>query len=169
MLKLFRDVFQKYSHVNQFPLFNSTKKPHFDWQIYALLDESFELMLSETIPSEITADENEFYSFLSGYTDAEGCITISPNGEWIRFRFILGSEDSKILSLIATKLKEMEYNLKLRITAKKEESFGRGHCYTRDYWELRIATKSDVKDLLEQLKLCHPETVLTQVELDCIL
>ena len=155
MLELFRGTFQKYSHVHQFPMFHPKKKPHFDWQIYALLDKSFEFMLDKAIPNEITADETMFYAFLVGYTDAEGCILITPNKDGVRLYLNIASEDSKTMSIIAAKLKEAGYHLTLRIAAKRGESYGRK--YNNDYWELRIATKVDVVKLLERLEFRHRE------------
>lgn len=157
MLELFSSVFQKYSHVHQFPIFNPKKKPHFDWQIYALLDRSFTFTLDKAIPDDVTADENKFYTFLAGYTDAEGCILVTPNKDGLRFYFQVASEDSKTLSAIANKLKEAGYRFTLRIAAKKGESYGRR--YKKDYWELRIATKADVIKLLKRLELRHREKI----------
>jgi len=155
MLELFRGTFQKYSHVHQFPMFHPKKKPHFDWQIYALLDKSFKFMLDKAVPNEITADENMFYAFLAGYADAEGCILITPNKDGVRLYLNIASEDSKTMSIIAAKLKEAGYHLTLRIAAKRGESYGRK--YNNDYWELRIATKVDVVKLLERLEFRHRE------------
>jgi len=157
MLELFRNIFQKYSHVHQFPMFHPRKKPHFDWQIYVLLDKSFTFMINNTIPNEITANENMFYAFLAGYTDAEGCILATPNQNGLRLYFQVASEDAKTLAIIADKLKEAGYSFTLRVSAKKGESYGRK--YNKDYWELRIAMKADVVKLLERLALCHREKI----------
>jgi hypothetical protein len=138
-------------------MFNPKKKPHFDWQIYALLDRSFTFIIDKTIPDDVTADENKFYAFLAGYTDAEGCILVTPNKDGLRFYLQVASEDSKALSAIANKLKEAGYCLTLRIAAKKGESYGR--IYKKDYWELRIATKADVIKLLKRLQPRHREKI----------
>lgn len=157
MLELFNNIFQKYSHVHQFPMFNPKKKPHFDWQIYALLDESFKFLLEKVVPENAITNENRFYAFLAGYTDAEGCILITPNTDGLRFYFQVASEDSKTLSIIANKLKEAGYRFTLRIAVKKGESYGRR--YKKDYWALRIATKADVIKLLKRLELRHREKI----------
>lgn len=159
MLELFSSIFQKYSHVHQFPMFNPKKKPHFDWQIYALLDKSFKFLLDKVVPEDAITNKNRFYAFLAGYTDAEGCILITPNTNGLRFYFIVASEDSKTLSIIANKLKEAGYRFTLRIGAKKGESYGRKYKYKKDYWELRVATKADVIKLLKRLELRHREKI----------
>jgi len=157
MLELFHSVFQRYSRVHQFPLFRPVKKPHFHWQVYTLLDKSFEFMLNKVVPDEITASDSMFHAFLAGYTDAEGCILVTPNGQGTRFYFQLASEDIETLSVIAAKLKEAGYHFTLRISARKGESHG--HKYNKDYWELRIATKADVVELLKRLEFRHREKI----------
>jgi len=157
MLELFRNIFQRYSHVHQFSMFNPKKKPHFDWQIYALLDKSFDFLLSKAAPDDTLTNEDKFYAFLAGYTDAEGCILITPNGNGLRFYFQVAAEDKRTLFVIANKLREAGYHFTLRISAKKGENYGRK--YNKNYWELRIATKADVIKLLERLALRHQEKI----------
>ncbi|NIQ05491.1 MAG: hypothetical protein GWO20_07115 [Candidatus Korarchaeota archaeon] len=138
MLNLFRRTLQKYAHINQFPMFHKSKKPYFDWQIYGLFDKSFEFLLPKTLPRQILSDESSFLAFLAGYTDADGCISITHHYNQLVFYYILASENYKLLVQISNKLKKLTYSPSLRISKKEGE-----RNYSKDYWELRIATKSE--------------------------
>ena len=124
MIKLFYDIFRKYSRISQFPQYNRGTKKYY-WYIYGFFDQSFKFLLKKPkiISSEIFTDEKRFLAFLAGYTDAEGSLVISyykeEYGEYTMFIYEMKSQDFEILNGIKEKLTQMGYHPSLRSVAKK--------------------------------------------------
>ena len=152
MLELFEECFEKYGHVHKYP--NKDV-----WKIYAYLDDSFDFLLEKPkrIQNDIKDGGKIFMSFLAGYADGEGTLTITPNNKKNVIRwFIIGSEDIGILRDIKGKLTEDGYHLTLHITARKGEKRGYG-TLSKDLWRLGIYRKDEVLKLLRELPLRHKD------------
>ena len=65
-------------------------------QIEAFLDLSFSFLLEKSAPQWIWNNKKYFFSFLAGFTDAEGCIKINKNRAYYR----LGNYNSILLNQI---------------------------------------------------------------------
>ncbi|HUS50138.1 MAG TPA: LAGLIDADG family homing endonuclease [Candidatus Paceibacterota bacterium] len=153
MINLFKQLFEKYSFVGQVKL-KSTPS----WYIYTILSNSFNFLLNKDISIK-TFNEEEFYAFLSGYVDAEGCLCITNNKETFRYHFSLASEDINILKGIKKYLSKLKYKVFFRISAKKGNLTTNGKIYNKDYWELRLYSKKEVLNLIEKLQLQHYEKI----------
>lgn len=116
----------------------------------ARLNESFEFLLSKELPNWILKTKKHFFSFLSGFIDAEGHIGIHNN----MARFSLGNYDSQILFAIYNKLNEYEVNCNKPISDKRKGKLNsEGYKYNKNYWHFSINRK---KELLKLFKLIKP-------------
>jgi hypothetical protein len=156
MISLFRLLFEKYSFVNQIRI-NSGMTP--SWYLYTHLDSSFDFLLKRSFCLRSLTSE-EFYSFLSGYTDAEGCLCITKNtGGGMRYHFSLASEDIEVLAQIEDYLIKLGYKTSFRLSVPKGNVTSNGKRYNKDYWDLSIYSKRDVLKLIGNLNVKHYEKV----------
>ncbi|MBI5149070.1 hypothetical protein HZA33_05305 [Candidatus Pacearchaeota archaeon] len=153
MISLFNQLFTKYSFVKQIKL-----KSMPSWYLYTILDSSFDFLMEKGINLENFKKE-EFYAFLSGYVDAEGCLCITNNKETFRYHFSLASEDINILNGIKEYLSKLGHKVSFRISAKRGNLTTNGKVYNKDYWELRLYSKKEVLNLIGKLQLQHYEKI----------
>lgn len=164
MLQLFKETFRIYSSVGIYPKYDKVRDT-FTWGIYADLDKSFDFLLTkkETVPKWIKRDIKSFLAFLSGYFDAEGCISISYTSKSKGMQLVLKSCDREILLDILTKLNNIGFHFrgpKLDKKANPKDSTREkkvGFSYKRDYWCISSAIKPDAIKLLEYMQLRHKE------------
>lgn len=156
MIDLFRQLFEKYSFVNQIKIKGGLTK--FGWYIYTIVDDSFNFLLDKSIDIG-NLSEGEFYSFLSGYVDAEGCLCITINKGNFRYHFALASQDIDILSGIKDYLSKLGCKFSFRLYAKKGSFHKGGKIYNKDYWALNLYSKREVLNLIDKLQLQHPEKI----------
>jgi hypothetical protein len=117
--------------------------------IYSLLNESFDFLLSKTFPGWIKKDRNSFFPFLAGFTDAEG--TISQNNKLDYYS--LGNYDNGLLFMIYKTLNKFGIKCnKPTHDNRKGKTNSQGYTYKSNYWSLRIYAKKDLLNLLLELK-----------------
>lgn len=119
-------------------------------QIECRLDLSFEFLLPKNPATWIFKTRKCFFSFLAGFTDAEGSIFISAN----QAKYALGNYDIVLLEKIKKCLEKN--NLKPhRITRSIRQGLiaSNGYRYNHDYWTLTIGRK---KDLIRLFNLLTP-------------
>jgi len=101
MSKLFSGAFEKYGHLMVFAE-RAYLQGHYRWQTKAHLDRSFEFLLPK--PSRIPTQTEEFYQFLSGYSDAECCWCVYPKASRIRLSWTIETLDTRLVGQIKNKL-----------------------------------------------------------------
>jgi len=150
-VKLFRRLFEKYGHISVKERFHRGMK---EWLMTCDLNKSFEFLMEKPkrVPDEILANNGLFFSFLAGYSDAEGSWVITDNGRGgIRYRLSIGSQDRGILVDIKSKLEELGFNPLFYLKSRAGTKVGFG-AYKKDYYSLILARNGDVKRLAAILK-----------------
>lgn len=114
------------------------------------MDKSFDFLLpkEDKIPNWILIKKKYFVSFLAGYTDAEGNVSISQKRARLRIR----SYDKKILFQIYNKLNFLKINTKFGLACKKGVYYGVKH--NKDCWGVSVNDKTSLLNLLQLLKPC---------------
>ena len=140
-VNLIKEVFGCYGHFY-------TKNRNGVYDVTCLLDNSFSFLLhkQDKIEDWILNDKTFFFSFLAGYTDAEGCIKI--NNGMASYR--LGSYDKNLLKQAYKKLKGMDLHPNYNLETKKGEIFG-GVRQNGDFWRIGIYRKDALLKLFEFL------------------
>ena len=106
MIKLFYKTYNRYGHCNKISCKNKSLKSYC-WMLYCYLDKSFNFLVRK--PLRVPKRNNLFYSFLAGYTDAEGSWVIQGKNGILCFIFEIGSEDAKLPRQIKEKLEENDF------------------------------------------------------------
>jgi len=147
-LKVFEKFFSKYGTVKICEKKGNITEKSF--HIYCYLDFSFEFLLKkpEEISEWIISNNEYFFSFLAGYSDAEGSWIIANHttkkGKSKDSIFNLGSCDKKILQQIHQKLQEIGFNPHLYLDREKGTSTQIGK-YHSDFYRIRIYGKNVAK------------------------
>lgn len=146
-IRLFKKLFKKYGNV-----WISKKRNDGNRTFVVLLNRSFDFLLpkKDYIPRWIQDNKKCFLSFLAGYTDAEGCITIAKDNVAI---FRLGSYDRNIMQQIYKNLLKMGIVCNPpRIHVKKGHKKKDGLTYHKDEWYFFTNKKHPLLKLLVLLK-----------------
>lgn len=116
--------------------------------VEVFLDMSFDFLLPKKTPDWIFNNEKHFYSFLSGFIDAEGHIGVYRG----MAKFGLGNYDSELLFLIHKKLNF--YGVKCGFP-KSDNRMGKknnqGYKYNHNYWQLNINRMNDLDKLFGKI------------------
>jgi len=105
-IALFRRIFEKYGHIYTGPLYNRKVK-QYQWQMVVVLDDSFSFLLPKfsRIPGWITRNSRTAMSFVAGFFDAEGHITLvfkdRRNGKTMEVAMMISNSDRQLLQEIA--------------------------------------------------------------------
>lgn len=138
MIKLFESVFCSYGKVGKYPKYNNGTDRYY-WSTYCDLDQSFGFLLTkkDSIPMWILENNDYFFSFLSGYFDAEGCLSlyVDPKGN-SNVQFIIKTCDKGVLEGILNNLHKLGFEINIRLVKKAD-----GVSYNRDYWYLGTDSK----------------------------
>ena len=98
------------------------------------------------------------FSFLAGFTDAEGSIGIYKK----MAQYTLGNYDKKLLFTIHETLKTFSINTKKPSSDNRKGKLNsQGYAYKNNYWQLRLCKKTDLEHLLKKLRpyLKHPDKI----------
>lgn len=101
MSNLFAAAFDKYGHLMRFAE-RAYLPGRFRWQTKAHLDSSFRFLVSK--PRAVPREAFEFYGFLGGYSDSEGCWSLYPQSDRIRVSWTIETYDGGLVKRIGTKL-----------------------------------------------------------------
>lgn len=139
-IDLIRNLFQEYGRVW---ISKPTRKGRI--QIEAHLNDSFSFLLEKKVPRWIIRDEKCFFSFLAGFTDADGCISVSKNKAY----YSLGNYDNKLLFLIRDKLREFGIESLGPYECDTSNYIGfDGYGHNQNYWILSVSRKKHLLELL---------------------
>lgn len=161
LLELFESVFSRYGKINKYPKISKNNKLYeweYSWCIYSDVNKSFDFMLDKPkrIPEWIIENDKLFYSFLSGYFDAEGCIFIDyVKGNGSKLVWTVRSTDKHTLEDIHNFLIKAGFSAKFRLAKEAD-----GIEYNKDYWSITVCTKNQVLDILRSMKLKHSEKIM---------
>lgn len=158
MLELMKDIFGKYARVVLIPKFIRRRK-QFEWEVYSYLHSSFEFLLAKT-----TGTNDSFLSFLAGFFDAEGSVSIkrgsSPNTT--RVVVEVSSTNLGLSRFLNDQLHKLGYHpyFPPKPTRREGDVVGCGP-YTRDFsWRLSINGTREAVELLSSLPIRHREKTL---------
>ncbi len=152
-LVLIKNMFQKYAHV-----WISKKNKIGAKNIGATPPLSFRFLLSKVAPDWVFKKEDIFFSFLAGFTDAEGHIGIF-RGNAV---YALGNYDKVLLKRIRETL--IKFGIKCRklcLGERKGYVTREGYVHNGDYWNLQIGKKLYLIKLLNSLNpyIQHPAKI----------
>src|SRR5579862_1356412 len=95
--RLFRQLFEKYSHVYTYPMWEEGRG--YKWKVATRLDNSFRFLLLQPLEAieRYATSRETYFSWLAGLIDSDGNITTSPSGRNPRVRVILYNNNVKLL------------------------------------------------------------------------
>lgn len=137
-IDLIKQVYGKYGHFKV----NQGKN---DYCIWCNLDKSFSFLLpkEDKIEEWILNYDNYFFSFLAGYSDAEGNFGVYDK----RARFRLGSYDKNILKQITDKLNLL--GIKANLNLEGKAIIGK---HNQDFYRISINEKGSLMNLINFIK-----------------
>lgn len=151
-LKLIRKLFSPYTTVR------ATKGKRGDWDIVALVNKSFDFLLTKhkKIPKWILGDQNTFFAFFAGYIDAEGYFYFQgskkPGG--VSFaNFGVQTQDRVIIHQLFRRLKGL--GIKTRgphVTKPAGKVDKNGIKNNKDMWCIEVSRKESLWKLIHSLK-----------------
>ena len=140
-VKLIKEVYGRYGH------FRVSHRKN-DFCVWCNLDNSFSFLIpkEDKIEEWILNNNKYFFSFLAGYTDAEGNISVSQN----RARFRIRTYDKNILFQIYNKLNSLNIKTTFNLVAKAGILNKRK--YNKDCWGVFVNSKDGLFKLLTSIK-----------------
>src|SRR3989344_213929 len=147
-ISLIKKLFQNYGHV-WISIPNSKGKI----QIEAFLNQSFCFLLDKKIPKMLISKKENFFSFLAGFTDAEGTIGVSKKQAY----FSIVNQNKNWLSYIRNNLINFGINCpKIGLGSEKGTAVtlysDKLYFSNKDCWYLRLTKKSELYKLLENME-----------------
>lgn len=149
---LIENLFKNYGKIN----IQKTKKGKFNIQV--ALNETFDFLLEHNAPQWVFYNKDYFFSFLAGFSDAEGSIKIYND----RAQYSLGNYDIRLLGIIRDNLIKYGINCNKLITDKRKgKKNNQGYVYQNNYSSLRISSKKELFNLLLELSkyMRHPDKI----------
>jgi len=142
-IDLIKNLFEKYGKI----WVKRTKSNKIN--IYVNLNESFDFLLSKDFPEWIEKNKQFFFSFLAGFSDAEGSISKNNKIDY----YSLGNYNNKLLFKIYRNLNNFGIKCKKPThDNRKGKANSQGYKYRSNYWSIRIYSKKDLLSLLLELK-----------------
>lgn len=142
-IDLIESLFNKYGNV----WIKEAKNNKINVQVF--LNNSFDFLLNKELPKEIEKNEEAFFAFLAGFTDAEGHIGINKGMAY----YALGNCDLGLLIKIKGILRSFNIPSPNIITHKRKgKPTTNGYFYNFDYHTLRVNRKKDLLVLFNKLK-----------------
>lgn len=118
--------------------------------VEAFVNKSFSFLLPDTRDYKWCEKKREhFFSFLAGFTDAEGSLFLSNGKAFIAW----GNYDVEVLNFIKTRLKKFGITIPKMHCDSLIGYIGKsGYTRNKQYWHLSCARKNTVKQLLDELE-----------------
>lgn len=127
-------------------------------QIQTALNTSFNFLFKPQLEEWVIRKKEYFFSFLAGFTDADGSIFISNN----QAIYSLGNYNFDLLQKIQSALIKFKVEPYKVVKSKRKGLIApHGYRYNQDYWMLRVQRKEEVYKLLKFLEpyLKHTDKV----------
>jgi hypothetical protein len=108
------------------------------------LDASFEFLLEKDVPGDMLRNKRAFFSFLAGFTDAEGHIGVHK-GQAI---YSLGNYNVGLLRLLCRGLYDFGIECRKLTNHHNKGYVGKdGYAHSQDYWSLSVGKMSELNKL----------------------
>jgi predicted DNA-binding protein YlxM (UPF0122 family) len=144
-------------------LFNPYTTPHI-WkaaretdEIVCLVNRSFDFLLTkeDKIPSWVRKSKKYFFSFLAGYSDAEGCFCIHKRKNKVSFGlFEIGTQQKNILIQIWLNLQKYGIeSVPPSISKRAGYVTPSGRKNNKDVWRITVARKKSLWKLIDSLSV----------------
>ncbi len=122
-------------------------------QIQCSLNLSFIFLLNKNPPYWIFRKKKLFFSFLAGFIDAEGSISVSHLNRINSANLSIGNYDIILLRKIKLYLERFGIEVpKISFSPRKGLIASHGYAYNNDYWTLRISKKSTLLRFFDIIK-----------------
>jgi LAGLIDADG DNA endonuclease family protein len=145
-MELFQTLFGSYGHVY---MSKPDTRGATHMAAHVNMSMSFLLDREDNIPEWILADDEIFFTFFAGYTDAEAHIGVH-NGYAV---FKLDTNDKNIISQSYEMLQKAGITgPKPFICAEQGYTNKNGHPYHYELWRLQISSKSSLLNLFERIE-----------------
>lgn len=142
-IDLFKILFEKYGHVWS----KQAKNNKFNVQVN--LNESFDFLLSKEFPDWVENKKETFFSFLAGFSDAEGCISKSKGKDY----YSLGNYDKPLLIKIQDNIHRYGITCRGLYTDKRKGTVNsEGYIYSSNYSSIKIHAQEDLLRFLYELR-----------------
>lgn len=137
---LIRSLFEPYGHVNM------RQGTFGETQIECRVDMTFDFLMEkhEHIPNWIERDNEYFWAFAAGYTDAEGHIAARPNGSHLQAYVEIGSCDIGILRGLESGFIQRGVTCSLSLKVKAGSVDNRGKKTNCNHYRIVIVRKASV-------------------------
>ena len=161
MAKLFTELFSPYGHVYKSPRYK-TDMQIYEWNIDAILDKSFEFLLTDTRTcwDWIVARESTLLSYLAGIWDSEGSIGIHPNARVTAVVANAYNTDVELLDFIAVNLRHLGYKAYIHLDKHSGE---KSPTYKiemkKDYFKVGVYHFEKAQSLIRRLPIRHGDKV----------
>jgi len=158
---LFRDLFQSYGHVYEYPMYEEGKG--YKWKVATRLDNSFQFLLASAQDAVRDLQHNRrlFLSWVAGLLDADGHVNIGIDRKYVRVRLDFGSVDRPLLVSVKEVMKSYGYFATGPYLGYQAGfTTPRGITYRSDMWRLDIQRTHEAQRMLLELPIRHLEKTL---------
>ena len=157
--KLFRELFENYGPVYQYPMYEANKG--YRWKLAARVDNSFSFLLKQ--PREAlrltTSKRPLFLNWLAGLMDSDGNINITNGSGYVRAMLAIYNQDRALLNSTKRILLVMGYHPVGPYLGYVKGTVTPYARYTKDMWRLQLERIQEVQNLLTELPLRHSEKI----------
>jgi hypothetical protein len=161
MAKLFTELFSPYGHVYKDPR-HKTDIPIYEWNIYAILDNSFEFLLTDTRTcwDWVVTKESTTLSYLAGIWDSEGSVGVHPNARVTAVVAKVYNTDTRLLDFVAVNLRRLGYNPHRYLDKQKGEVSPTYKIeMKKDYFKVGVYHFEQAQSLIRRLPIRHGDKV----------
>lgn len=155
---LFHQLFQTYSHVYQYPMFEEGKG--YKWKVAVRLDNSFKFLLKSALEAveEFAPKRPLYLSWLAGLIDSDGNIYTSEDNGYPRVRVTIYNSDTLLVNAIIRESRKIGYEFDGPYLLKKKRTITPfGIRYKKDLWQIALQRTESAQTLLAELPLRHSE------------
>ncbi|MDA4122241.1 MAG: hypothetical protein OK456_03560, partial [Thaumarchaeota archaeon] len=156
--ELFNQLFQKYSHVYQYPMFEEGKG--YKWKLAARLENSFRFILTsaENASQQFTSSRSLFMSWLAGLIDSDGNFHVFQDHGDARVSLVVYSSNFKLLENIIEESLSIGYEFGGPYrTHQAGYITPYGIRYAKDHGQIDLQQTESAQRLLMELPIRHRE------------
>jgi hypothetical protein len=158
---LFRELFESYGHVYEYPMYEEGKG--YKWKVAIRLDNSFRFLLysAEEAVKSLASNRRAFLSWLAGLVDADGSIYFTNNAGHVRITLAIGITKPELLKSIVSMIASLGYKADGPYLAYKAGArTPHGIVYVNDLWRIYFQRSEETQQLLRELPIRHPEKIV---------
>jgi len=159
--KLFRELFQAYGHVYEYPMFEEGNG--YKWKVATRLDNSFRFLIntSEASLEIVSKDRSTLLAWLAGIIDSDGHIRVGQNNNQARATLSVYSVNRSFLTSLRQATEKIGYHFDgPYLTARRGDTTPKGITYKQDFWNTALQRTAESQALLQELPLRHSEKLM---------